>query len=155
MKLKFLVASLITMSFVLLSKPAWADCALTDRVYRDVANRGFELEFYPPVERPTSLNFATVRIRHTAGETLYEFYMTQSQGYGTVSLIGDDKGFRINFFNADLTTASWGDADGAEYVFIAELGAHEYSHRGRQRAENETPILGEVMWKFDRCKSDS
>jgi hypothetical protein len=155
MRLKFLADSLITMSFVLLSESAWATCKLTDRIYRDAANRGFELEFYPPVERPTSLNFATVRIRHTAGETLYEFYMTQSQGYGSVSLIGDDKSFGINFFNADLTTASWGDADGAEHVFIAELGAHEYYHRRRQRAEYETPILGEVMWKLDRCKSDS
>jgi hypothetical protein len=159
MKLKFFVGSLMTLSFFLLSETAWADCKLTDRIYRDVGDRGFELEFLPtPADPPSSMNFARAVIRHPEGGTLYNFYLAESQGYPSVGLVSEtseNTGFRINFFDADLTSTSWRDREAPSYAFIADLGSHEYYHGRRRRSETETPILGDVMWKFDRCKAEA
>ena len=85
---------------------------------------------------------------------VFEFDMVQSQGYGSTSLIdakGQKRSHLINFFNSDLSQKSIFRAETApKYIFVSGLGSEDYygnSLRGGRKI-----MLGDVMWKLDRCK---
>lgn len=155
MKVKYSILGAASFA-ILIAPPGWARCNLTDRIYRDVGNRGFELEFSPPsIPRPDNRNFARATIRYADGSVLYTFRMASSLGYSRTSLINEDgaQGFTVNFFNTDLTPTSCRDSEDPAFLFISDLGIDEF-YQGRVRRYNtNAPILSDVMWQFDRCKT--
>ncbi|MBD1848476.1 hypothetical protein [Leptolyngbya sp. FACHB-711] len=139
------------------AQPSSATCDLTSSIYRDVGNGGFELEFSSADRSLSGGNVASATLKYPNGSILYTFSLTQAQGYGTVSLIqaGGRDSFTVNFFNADLTPASWASwrrSATPTYLFISGLGTAQY-YRERNQVGETVPLLGDVMWKFDRCKS--
>jgi hypothetical protein len=139
------------------AQPSLATCDLTSSIYRDVGNGGFELEFTSANQSSSGGNFASATVKYPNGSILYTFSLTQAQGYGTVSLMqaGGRDSFTVNFFNADLTPASWVSwrwSATPTYLFINGLGAAQY-YCERNQVGRTVPLLGDVMWKFDRCKS--
>lgn len=139
------------------AQPSSATCDLTSSIYRDLGNGGFELEFTSANQSSSGGNFASATLKYPNGSILYTLSMTQAQGYGTVSLmqVGGRDSFTVNFFNADLTPASWVSwrrSATPTHLFISGLGAAQY-YRERNQVGRTVPLLGDVMWKFDRCKS--
>jgi hypothetical protein len=140
-----------------LAQPSSATCDLISSIYRNVGDGGFELEFSSANRSSSGGNFASATLKYPNGSILYTFSLTQAQGYGTVSLIeaGGGDSFEVNFFNADLTPASWASwrrSAAPTYLFISGLGAAQY-YRERDQVGEMVPLLGDVIWKFDRCKS--
>jgi hypothetical protein len=132
------------------SNPA---CKITDGIYRDVSGRGFELRFGPPPPKSVT-TMATAIISHPKRGSIFEFEMTQSQGYGSTSLISrkdTSKSYRVNFFNSDLTQASMFRAKSLPtYLFVSDLGGDDYYLN--QGSGSREIALGDVMWRFQRCK---
>ena len=153
----------LALSLIALSIPAPAqadpaqDCPLTQSIYRDADGKGFELAFSSP--RPKTPYPASAIIQHAQGGRMYEFDVSQSSGYGSVWLNtlknypGPPRSFWITFFDQDLKAATpiWLlDAKTApKYAAIAELGGHDHY---RRRGTKNPPLIGDVMWRFDRCQ---
>lgn len=121
-------------------------CSLEQSVYRDVAKRGFTLEFFPK-SRDSLVPLARAELRHAQRGRIFKFEVTQSNGYGTYFLnrIDTDQPSHITiyFFDNDLIAA---DPSVATWAFAADLGAADYY------ATREKPSVGDAMWKFERCK---
>lgn len=143
-----------------------APCKISQSVYRDADGKGFELVFGEPIPE-TASSKATATIIHPKGGQLYNFNVSQSSGYGSISLILiDDNGapeprdFRINFFDQNLVSATplWfgEETQAPKYVFIAELGGHDYYRRrgdfSTSRISSLVPPLGDMMWVHNRCQ---
>ena len=156
--------ALLTLLIMVLSmySPAEAalsqDCPLTQSIYRDGDGKGFELVFGPPP--PKTVYDATAVIHHTQQRSLYRFTVDQLSGYGSVWLSDlsrshskQSKSFWMTFFDRDLKAATplllWDAKEAPQYVVIAELGSHDYYQR---RGTENPPLIGDVMWKFDRCQ---
>ena len=134
------------------------DCPLIQSIYRDVSGKGFELVFGPPLTK--KIYPASAVIQHVQAGKLYEFDVSQSSGYGSVWLgtlkqlsSGRLKSFWITFFDQDLQEATplwFREAKKApQYAVIAELGSYDYYQR---HGTKNPPLIGDVMWKFDRCQ---
>jgi hypothetical protein len=158
--------SILLMLFLIaLSMPALAEavpskgCPIAKSIYRDGDGKGFELVFgAPPAKTPY---YATAVIYHSQRRPIYRFTVSQSSGYGSVwlnELSGDNSkqnnSFWITFFDQDMKSATplWlGEEKAApEYAVIAQLGSHDYY---RRRGAETPPLIGDVMWMFDRCQS--
>lgn len=156
---------LLMLSIIVLSMPALAEaapskeCPIAKSIYRDGDSKGFELIFSGPP--PNTPYHAIAVIHHSQRRSLYRFTVSQSSGYGSVwlnELSGDNskrnKSFRIAFFDQELKSATplWlGDEKEApKYATIAELGSYDYYQR---RGTENPPLIGDVMWVFDRCQS--
>ena len=157
--------AVFTLAMVILTKSVSAStCQIAQSVYRDADGKGFELVFDAPLP-DTGSSDATATIIHSKQGQLYTFNVTQSSGYGSISLISinatnnsweDADSFRINFFAQNFKSATplflGEEIQAPEYAFIAELGSHDYYTRRGTITENTAPFLGDVMWIHDRCQ---
>lgn len=151
--MKSILSFILTAALVLITDCAYAACNLTNSVYRDIGERGFELSFSPPPSGSASIA-ATATLTHLKRGKIFEFDMTQSQGYGSTFLIhrgSRDMTHLVNFFNSDLTQASVFRAETAPtYLFIGGLGSEDY-YTNSMSGSREI-MLGDVMWQFYRCR---
>ena len=102
-------------------------CGLTDSIYQDVGEKGFEVRISPA----SSSNYkARLTVIHKSRGTLFDFNVIQQQGYGGIYLADrnkDERGNRINFFDANLSSASIFRADVAPpYFVISKLGSRDH-----------------------------
>lgn len=143
-----------------------APCKIAQSVYRDADGKGFELVFGEPIPE-TASSKATATITHPKVGQLYNFNVTQSSGYGSISLILlnddgalDSHDFRINFFDQNLVSATplWfgEETQAPKYAFITALGGHDYYRRKgdfyTSRISLLVPPLGDVLWVYNRCQ---
>ena len=133
-------------------------CPIAKSIYRDAEGKGFQLVFGPPPEG--SIYQATATIEHPQQAKLYQFLVTQSSGYGSIWLVDRDpdsanrkSSFSITFFDQDLKSANplvfWQATESPQYAAIAGLGSIDYSQR---RGTDGPPLLGDMMWIFQRCQ---
>lgn len=118
---------------------AFAGCSLLKSTYKDIGGKGFQLDF--------SGQTATLSRQR---QKLFEFNLTQSQGYGTVYLMeksNPESSYGVYFFGSDLKQSSSGRGfdNAPTYAFVSGLGSAVY-YRDR------SILLGDTLWKFDRCK---
>jgi hypothetical protein len=152
--LSMIVLSMLTTAEVALTK----GCSITKSIYRDRNGNGFELVFgQPPPNTPYA---ATATINHSQSGQIYRFTVSQSSGYGSVWLSDRSSPnsartnqFWIAFFDRNLISATplWlGDEKEApKYAVIAEIGSYDYY---RRRGTENPPLIGDVIWLFDRCQ---
>ncbi len=136
-------------------------CRIAQSIYRDADGNGYELIFGPPAP---PVYHSTAVIKHPQHGQIYRFLISQSSGYGTISLIdqGNEnlKGdLTITFFDQQLKSATplfWGDEPVApQYATVANLGRHDHYKRRNDAVTPATvnrPAIGDVMWVFDRCQ---
>jgi hypothetical protein len=132
-------------------------CQIARSVYRDADRKGFELVFDAPIMTTGTSAIAT--INHVRQGRLYSFNVTQASGYGSIFLWNDlERGdsLRLNFFGQNLTSATpivlGEELKPPDYAFIAGLGSYDYYRRRSYVTENSPPLLGDVMWIYDRCQ---
>jgi len=129
---------------------AWAVCPLDQSVYRDAAQRGFTLEFSPSTSG-LATDIATAQLRQTRRGAIFSFEVGHSSGYGTVYMVRTDapgtREHNIHFFDRRMAVAA---PDNAAWIFVSNLGPADWYDNQRQ-AQRE-PFLGDVMWRFLRCK---
>lgn len=152
---------LCSMGMLLLAESAVASpCKISQSVYRDAEGKGLELVFGSPPQGSPFL--ASVALHHAQKTVLYQFNLTQANGYGSISLQWRQRpnanlqSFRLNFFGQDFTSATPGvfgqEPQAPQYAFITDLGSWDYYQR-RGKVSNQTPPhLGDVMWVHDRCR---
>ncbi len=150
--MKNIFGFILTASLIFVADSAQAACSLAKSVYRDVDKRGFELSFS---DRPAgSVFLATATLTHSKRGKIFEFNVVQSQGYGSTWLINrkdNGKSHLVNFFNADLTQATvFRSETSPTYLFVSDLGAADYYRN--ELVGSRKIILGDVMWKFYRCR---
>jgi hypothetical protein len=160
MKIAILAALLLTLPTQALA----ASCKISQSIYRDSAGKGFELMFGTAIPGKGG-SYATATINHPKQNQIYNFSVTQSNGYGSISFVSiiptskgieDGDGFRINFFDQNLGSANPGvigrEVEAPKYVFISDLGGHDYYKRRSAVSEDTPPFLGDVMWIYERCR---
>ncbi len=141
-------------------------CELKQSIYHDSNGKGFELVFGPSIPGMGS-SYATATINHPTHnkKQIYNFSVTQSNGYGSISFqsikptsngLKYDESFGINFFDQNFRSANPGvigrEVQAPKYAFIAGLGVYDFYKR-RANIESDTlPFLGDVMWIYDRCR---
>ncbi|MDA0269118.1 MAG: hypothetical protein O3A14_19720 [Cyanobacteria bacterium] len=148
---------LLAISLFLASPRPTLACPLSHSLYRDSSGQDFELTWQAPI-RDRASSQATLQIRH-GDDLLYHLDLTQASGYGTIflrlldpsrELQGDP--LTLNFFDETLADANPLFFELAQpaptYVFIPGLGSYDYYQR-----RGEGPLLGEVMWIFERCQT--
>jgi hypothetical protein len=125
---------------------AQAACDLDHSVYRDAAKRGFTLEFSPS-EREDATVVALAQVRHTTRGVIFTFEVGHSNGYGTFFLARTDAdkapAHDAYFFDARMVETT---VNTAAWVFVSGLGSADWYDTRKD------PQLGDVLWKFDRCK---
>ncbi len=131
-------------------------CGLTDSIYQDVGEKGFEVRISPA----SSSNYkARLTVIHKSRGTLFDFNVIQQQGYGGIYLADrnkDERGNRINFFDANLSSASIFRADVAPpYFVISKLGSRDHYENDIEGAQGRTNNVGDPMWKLKLCASKS
>jgi hypothetical protein len=151
--MKNILGFIFTAALILVADYAHAACSLNSSVYRDVGGRGFELNFsQKPVNSATIA--ATVTLTHSKRGRIFEFDLVQSQGYGSTWLVhreDNDRSHLVNFFNSELIQTSVFRAKSSSmYLFISGLGSEDY-YRNQMSGSREI-VLGDVMWKFYRCR---
>ena len=121
-------------------------CPLEQSVYRDVAKRGFTLEFFPRTRDDPGLE-ARGELRHPRRGRIFRFEVWQPNGYTTykMALMGTDDPphIIIYFFDNDLKVANPFDPT---WAFVSGLGSADYYGTRNQ------PSVGDAMWKLERCK---
>ena len=132
--------------------PTGKTCSIQSSFYRAIGNPDFQLVFAPPP--PNKIMGAVVSLTHTKRGQIQAFHLTTANGYGSSSLL-DPKGAReslnIVFFDRDLKRDGiFRNQHAPEYVFIAGLGSSDYYYYS-SNGDNRKFLLGDVMWRFDRC----
>jgi hypothetical protein len=122
-------------------------CRWTSSLYRDVANKGFELKFQPS-EPPAS---ATATVSHPKRGILFEFDVIESQGYTVRNMVYKDQpesSQPLYFFDTNLMPPQ--SEESPIYAFVAGLGYADWSVNQEKGAREI--ILGDSMWKFSSCQ---
>jgi hypothetical protein len=158
------IATLTAIMLLLPTQALAASCKIAQSVYRDSGGKGFELVFGTSIPGKGGA-YATATINHPKQNQIYNFSVTQSNGYGVISFVsiiptrmgieyGD--GFRANFFDQNLGSANPGvigrEVEAPKYVFISDLGSHDFYKRRSAVSEDTPPFLGDVMWIYERCQ---
>ena len=129
-------------------------CSIENSVYQAIGNPDFELIFSPRL--PNKGMDAVVTLKHTKRGRIQTFHMVTSNGYGSSSLIDPQReGTRLNIvvFDRNLKRDSiFRNKVAPEYAFVSGLGSHDYYLNNARSLEL---LLGEQMWKFDRCNLSS
>jgi len=125
-------------------------CSIENSVYQAIGNSDFELIFSPRL--PNKGMDAVVTLKHTKRGKVQTFHMVTSNGYGS-SFLTDPKReetvLNIVVFDRDLKRDSiFRNKVAPEYAFVAGLGSHDYYLNDARSLEL---LLGDRMWKFDRC----
>lgn len=125
-------------------------CTIQNSIYEAVGNPEFKLTFSPP-PRGKVIN-AVATLQHSKRGKIWVFEMTQSNGYGSSTLLGSNReelSFNIVFFDRNLQpTPGFGNSKAPEYVFVSGLGSADHYSINKGSREFK---LGDVMWKFSRC----
>ena len=125
---------------------AHAACDLDHSVFQDAAKRGFTLEFSPSRGDGATV-VARAQVRHKTRGVIFKFEVGHSNGYDTYFLTRTEAdkapAHDVYFFDANMVgtpvnTAAW--------VFVSGLGSADWYDTRKD------PQLGDMMWKFDRCK---
>ena len=160
--MKLLIKTIVTVALFTslqlptLTQPAEANtnktCTIQNSVYKAIGNPDYQLVFSPPP--PNKLIDAVVVLNHTKRGKIQTFHMTTANGYGS-SFLSDPKreGVSLNIvvFDRNLKRDSiWRNKVAPEYAFVAGLGARDY-YDYSSSGDNRKFLLGEVMWRFDRC----
>jgi hypothetical protein len=152
----------LTIAICIVDTPAIADCPIAEGVYRDAEGLGFELVFSEGLpERASSRAIATVNHPNQAG--LYDFSVTQSNGYGSIFIErlnaenSEIQGsYPINFFDDQMRSANplflGEEMDAPTYAFITGLGSDDFYRRRGTVDDTNVPLLGDMIWVFDRCQ---
>jgi hypothetical protein len=123
-----------------------ADCALDHAQFQDTGGRGFTLSFAPAV---SGVPIAAARLSHKTRGRIFQFDVTQSNGYGTIFLVPIDEArtsHAVYFFDRDLRPAG---PNQAAIMFVDGRGAADYyAHRNDVQRRG---MLGDLMWKFSAC----
>jgi hypothetical protein len=158
------IAILTAILLILPTQALAASCKISQSIYRDSVGKGFELMFGTAIPGKGG-SYATATINHPKQNQIYNFSVTQSNGYGSISFVsiiptskgieyGD--GFHINFFDQNLESANPGvigrEVEAPKYVFISDLGSHDYYKRRSNVLEDTPPFLGDIMWIYERCR---
>jgi len=129
-------------------------CSIQNSVYQAIGNPDFKLIFSPRL--PNKNMDAVVTLKHTKRGRIQTFHMVTSNGYGS-SFLTDPKReettLNIVVFDRNLKRDSiFRNEVAPEYAFISDLGSNDYYSNN---ARNREFLLGDVMWKFDRCSLSS
>ena len=158
---------LITSTLVMIATPALSTpCNIEHSIYRDIENKGFELVFGPRIPALGG-SFGTAIISNSFHYIEYNFSLTQSNGYGSIYLmkispknqgIELENSFGVYFFDQNLRDATPVDfgreKQAPTYAFISEIGRYDAFQRTLPRnLETNAPLLMDMMWVFERCKS--
>ena len=125
-------------------------CSIHNSAYKAIGNPNFELTFAPRLPKTTM--DAVVTLRHSKRGEITTFHVVSSQGYGSSFLRDpnqdDTSGLNIVVFDRDLKPDTiFRNKIAPEHAFVAGLGSRDYygPEEGRKF------MLGDRMWKFDRC----
>jgi hypothetical protein len=125
-------------------------CSMHNSAYKAIGNPDFELTFSPRI--PNLTMDAVVTLKHSNRGEIKTFHVVTSQGYGSSFLIDPDRDDRtilnIVVFDRNLEPDRiFRNEVAPEYAFVAGLGSRDYygPEGGRKF------MLGDRMWKFDRC----
>jgi hypothetical protein len=141
-----------------------APCKISKSVYRDADSKGFELVFGASIPGVV-MSRATATINYPKQNQIHSFSVTQSNGYGSIFLLGinaNNKGleygdsFNINFFDQNFRSATPGvlgrEIQAPKYAFISGLGSYDHYKRRSTASIDTPPLLGDLMWVFERCQ---
>lgn len=127
-------------------------CNLSKAVYKDVAGKGYKIEFMP-YRGSSAVQFASGQLSHKSQGIIFKFSVSQSQGYGTTWISprsSSEQSHAVYFFDSDLRHSPQVGlrAPASTYIFVEGLGSSDYygNPRGREI------LLGDNMWKLDYCK---
>ena len=145
-----------------MAAPAIAGCPIAESVYHDIDGLGFELVFSEGVPDLASSR-ATAMINHPNQAGLYNFSMTQANGYGSITIgrFSEDgstiqASYPINFFDDQMRSANplflGEELDAPAYAFITGLGSDDFYRRRSTADDTNVPLLGDLIWVFDRCQ---
>ena len=164
----FMIHSLIALLLgpLILTRTVLATpCPISQSIYRDANGEDFELIFGPAI--PGGTADATAMVSHLKQEELYRFEVSQSSGYGRISLIdvapklptSEDFVWPTLFFfdetlGSDTPLFFEEASEASEYAFIANLGIYDHYSRRDTLTEDTPPLLGDVMWVYDRCQTN-
>jgi hypothetical protein len=158
------IAILTSVVLMLATKALAAPCKIAQSVYHDSDGKGFELIFGTSIPG-IGISYATATISHPKQKQIYNFSVTQANGYGSISFLsinptsngfeyGDS--FGINFFDQNLRSATPGilgrEIQAPKYAFISGLGSYDYYKKRSTVSSNTPPLLGELMWIYERCR---
>lgn len=121
-------------------------CRWTSSLYRDVANKGFELKFQPS-QPPLS---ATATVSHPERGILFEFDVIESQGYSVINMVYKDQPESsqvLYFFDLNLMPSQ--SDEPPIYAFVAGLGYADWSVN-KEKGSTKI-VLGDGMWTFAGC----
>jgi hypothetical protein len=125
-------------------------CSIENSVYEAIDNPDFELIFSPRL--PGKAMDAVVTLKHSKRGKIQTFRMVTSNGYGSSFLINPQReGTSLNIvvFDRNLKKDNiFRNKVAPEYVFVSGLGSEDYYSNN---SRNREFLLGEQMWKFDRC----
>lgn len=128
----------------------FASCDITKQIYRDVDGKGFELRFNNPPSN-SALHFATVVLYHPKRNNIGVFKVGTSQGFGTIYLepqTESENNITAYFFDSQLKSVE--NYNLGEFLFISGLGSWDWYDN--QMNNSREIVLGNSMWKFDRCQ---
>ena len=125
-------------------------CSIENSIYQAIGNTDFKLIFSPSL--PNKNINAVVTLKHTKRGNIQIFHMVTSNGYGS-SFLTDPKHeettLNIVVFDRNLKRDRiFRNEVAPEYAFISGLGSNDYYSNNTRNREF---LLGDVMWKFDRC----
>ncbi|MEO0986543.1 MAG: hypothetical protein AAFY20_13450 [Cyanobacteria bacterium J06639_14] len=157
--------AIIPLGLVLLAaKVAATSCQISQSIYRDADGKGFELIFGRAIPGTASSD-ATATISHSQQTQVYYFDVGQSSGYGTISLadlspqngtLADNSPLNLFFFDQASQSVTplflEETTEAPEYAFVSGLGSYDYYARRGMITEDTPPLLGDMMWVYDRCQ---
>jgi hypothetical protein len=129
--------------------PALAQtCPLTRRVYRNVNERGFVLEFRPAPPNSAIVS-ATAIVSQDVRGIIFKFELVRSQGYGSYNLVQGKEAYPAYFFDKD---GKQFNRDGTPpLLFVSGLGSADYYLN--QTKGGRTIFMGDNFWQFAYCRS--
>lgn len=136
------------------NSPIYAACDITHAIYKDINNKGFELRFNDPPQNSAVL-FATVTLWHPKRGNINNFEVGSSQGFGTVYLFPKSpiESETVSQISAYFFDSNFQELDRPEistHIFISGLGSWDWYEN--QMSGSRDTVLGNPMWKFDRCQ---
>ena len=145
----------LTTTFLLFSNSlAYAGCDINRAVYKDTGEKGFELRFNDP-PKDSAVLFATVTLWHSKRGNISSFEVGSFQGFGTVYLSPKSKTeseavSQISAYFFDSNFKEFNNEGASPYMFISGLGSWDWYDN--QMSGGRNTVLGNPMWKFDRCR---
>lgn len=125
-----------------------ASCRFDHAEYRDTSGRGFLLKFKKAKD---GMLIAEGALLHKERGKLLNFEISQSNGYGLVSLIPKGKSpyktHEVYFF--DSTLKPYHGSGASALLFVEGLGVEDY-YVARDKVPDES-LLGDTLWAFNAC----